>query len=165
MTFRPLRGRVAIREEEDKVTEGRHRLEGVRLKGLGARQEERHDGARGLDAFDSVRGDAQANANGASGRRRFHLRLPAEDDGDEETVPRAPRVQRPAVDPEPVRHLPDSEPTKADDPSLLVRVGEAPEIWVLKQFVDRVRRSLQGFRELRPQDRLTVGELTIDLEP
>src|SRR5439155_23788819 len=97
--------------------------------------------------------------------RGFHLRLQAEDDRDEETVPRAPREQRPAIEPEPVRHLPDSEPTDADDPSLLVRVGEAPEIWVLKQFVDRVRRSLQGFRQLCPQHGLTLGELTIDLEP
>src|SRR2546430_9563640 len=133
MTFRPLRGRVALREEEDKVAEDRHRLEGVRLKGLGARQEKRHDGARGLDAFDSVRGDAQANANAASGRRRFHLRLQAEDDRDEETVPRAPGVQRPAIDPEPMRHLPDSEATKADDPAVVVRMRKGIEIGVTYQ--------------------------------
>src|SRR5438445_6976991 len=71
MAFRPLRGRLAIRKEKNKVAEARHRLEDVCLKGLGGRQEKRHDSARGLDAFDSVRGDAQANANGASGRRRF----------------------------------------------------------------------------------------------
>src|SRR5260370_668696 len=76
-----------------------------------------------------------------------HLRLQAEDDRDEEAVPCAPRVQRPAVNLEPVRHLPDGKATKADDPPLFVRVGEALEIWVPKQFIDRVRRSLQGFRE------------------
>src|SRR5216683_1038950 len=130
MAFRPLRSRVAIRKEKDKVAEGRDRLEDVCLKGLGARQEKRHDSAQGLYAFDPVRGDAQANANGASGRRRFHLRLQAEDDRDEETVPCAPRVQRPAVNLEPVRHLPDGKATKADDPPLFVRVGEAFEIWV-----------------------------------
>ena len=130
MAFRPLRGRLAIRKEKNKVAEARHRLEDVCLKGLGGRQEKRHDSARGLDAFDSVRGDAQANANGASGRRRFHLRLQAEDDRDEETVPRAPRVQRPAVDPEPMRHLPDSEATKADDPAVVVRMSKGLEIGV-----------------------------------
>src|SRR2546426_9225826 len=35
------------------------------------------------------------------------------------------------------RSLPDGEATKADDPSLFVRVGEALEIWVSKQFIDR----------------------------
>src|SRR5260370_37580661 len=107
----------------------------------------RHASGRGPDAFDSIRGDARAKANGASGRRRFHCRLQAEDDRDEETVPCAPRVQGPAPDFEPVRHLPNGKATKTDDPPLFVRVGEALEIWVPKQFIDRVRRSLQGFRE------------------
>src|SRR5713226_7257419 len=97
MAFRPLRSRVAIRKEKDKVAERRHRLEDVRLKGLRAWQEERHDGARGLDVLDPVRGDPEAHASGASGRGRFYFGLLIEDARDEETVPRAPRVQRPAV--------------------------------------------------------------------
>src|SRR2546427_7873821 len=114
MAFRPLRSRVAIRKEKDKVAEGHHRLEGIRLKGLRARQEKRHDSAPGLDVLDSVGGDPQANASRASGRGRFYFGLLLEDARDEETVPRAPRVQRPAVNLEPVRHLPDGEATKAD---------------------------------------------------
>src|SRR2546426_5700796 len=113
MAFRPLRSRVAIRKEKDKVAEGRHRLEGIRLKGLRAWQEERHDGARGLDVLDPVRSDPEAHASAASGGRRLHFGLQVEDARDEETVPRAPSQQRPAVSLEPVRTLPDGMTAQA----------------------------------------------------
>src|SRR2546426_8092478 len=128
MAFRPLRSRLAIRKEKDVVTEARHRLERVRLKGLSARQEKRHDGGPRLDVLDSVRGDPEAHASSAFGDGRIHFGLQLDDAGDEETVPSAPREQRPAVNLEPVRHISDGEATKADDPPLFVRVGEALEI-------------------------------------
>ena len=95
------------------VAEARHRLEDVCLKGQGTRRQKRHDSAPGLDVLYFVRGDPQAHASGASGRGRLYFRPQIEDDWDQETVPRAPRVQCPAVNSEPVRHLSDGLTTKA----------------------------------------------------
>src|SRR2546429_3556030 len=125
MAARPRRSHLRVREEEDVVAEARHRLEDVCLKGLCTRQQKRHHSAPGLDVLYFVRGDPQAHASGASRCGRFHFGLQAEDARDEETVPRAPRVQRPAINSEPVRHLSDGQTTKADDPPLVVTVGEA----------------------------------------
>ena len=94
-----------------------------------------------------------------------YLGLVVEDTGEKATVPRAPGVQRPPVDPEPVRHLPDSEATKADDPAVVVRIGKALEIRVTKQLVDVVGRNVERFGEAESQNGLTTCELTIDLEP
>src|SRR3989442_1383612 len=128
MALRPGRSCILIWEEEDVVAKTRHRLDGVCLKGLSARQEKRHDSGPWLQAVNSVGGDTQADASAASGRRRFHFGLLAEDHRNEQTVPRAPGVQRPAVNLEPVRHLAHREAAEADDLAPLVRVGEALEI-------------------------------------
>src|SRR2546425_6030887 len=84
MTFRPLRGRVALREEEDKVAEGRHRLEGVRLKGLGARQEKRHDGLGGW---------MRSTPSGAT-RKRTRTVLPGAGDSTFASRPRMTGMKR-----------------------------------------------------------------------
>src|SRR2546422_4746154 len=72
MAARPRRSHLRVREEEDVVAEARHRLESVCLKGLGTRQQKRHDSAPGLDVLYFVRGDPQAHAGGASGRSEEH---------------------------------------------------------------------------------------------
>src|SRR2546428_5028980 len=102
MAFRPLRSRLAIRKEKDVVTEARHRLERVRLKGLSARQEKRHDGGPRMDALESARREPGAHATSAFGDGRIHFCLHVDDAGDEESVPRAPREQRSAANLEPV---------------------------------------------------------------
>src|SRR6266851_9269712 len=127
MALRPGRSCVLAWEEEDVVAKARHRFEGVCLKGLSTRQEKGHDSGPWLQTVHSVGGDTQADASAASGHRRFHFGLRTEDHRNEQTVPRTPRVQRPAVNLEPVRHLADGEAAEADDPALLVRVGEAVE--------------------------------------
>src|SRR6266403_970470 len=118
----------------------------------------------GFDVHDSVRGDPEANTSGPCGRRGINVRCLAEDDGDEETVPRAPGIQRSAVNREPVRHLPDGESTKADDPTRIVRVREALEIRASEELVHFVGCNREGFRERGTWHWSTTRELPIDLE-
>src|SRR6266851_8307646 len=97
MALRPGRSCVLVWEEEDVVAKARDRLEGVCLKALSGRQEQRHDSSPWLQAFHAVGGDPQTDGSAACGHRRFHFGLHAEKHGYEQTVPRTPRVQRPAV--------------------------------------------------------------------
>src|SRR5438876_9517568 len=165
MASRPRGSIVPVWEKKDVVAEARHRLENVRLKGVCTREKKRHHGASRVDLLHSVRGDFQVNADSATWCGRIYLGLVVEDTGEKETVPRAPGVQRPAVDPEPVRHLPDSEATKADDPAVVVRISKGLEIRVTKQLVDVVGRNIERFGEAESQNGLTTCELAIDLEP
>src|SRR5260370_489148 len=165
MTLRPGRSGVHVWEEEDVVAKARDRLKGVFLKGLRARQEKRHDSGPRLQPVNAVGGDTQADGSATAGCRRFHFGLRAEDDRNEQTVPSAPGVEGPAVNLEPVWHLAHREAAEADDLAFLICVGEAPEIRVPQQLLDRARRSLEGPCELRSRDRLTMRELAVDLEP
>src|SRR5262245_31407504 len=118
----PCSGRLRIGEEEDEVAEARHPLDRVGLKGLGTREEKRHDRSRGVDVLDLIGGNPEVDASAARGCGGLDVGCPAEDARDEQTVPRTPGVQRPAVNGEAMSHFLHREAAKPDDLSLLVRV-------------------------------------------